>query len=227
MSTDSQPTAAPPVHRRIFCNRTLNLRSNVKAIGYDMDYTLVDYRVAAFEQMVYDQARERLASEGWPVDALAFDPRMVTRGLIVDTELGNLVKANRFGFVKKACHGTRPLDFESEPRYKIVFDCLDASQAGMSKSFYIFTADLNDGPSVMLSNDVIPENSPAGSRIGYLTVVGASQPFQGSCALSDSAGGRFLLDNWALDEVTRHVEEEADVLRPGSCSCTSRGRRSP
>ena len=100
----------PPPGRGIFCNRTLNLRS-VRAIGYDMDYTLVDYRVAAFEQMVYAQARERLASEGWPVGDMAFDPRMVARGLVIDTELGNLVKANRFGFVKRAMHGTRMLEF--------------------------------------------------------------------------------------------------------------------
>lgn len=103
----------PPRGRGIFCNRTLNLRS-VRAIGYDMDYTLVDYRVAAFEQMVYDQAVARLGSEGWPADTLAFDPRMVTRGLIVDTELGNLVKANRFGFVKRAMHGTRMLEFAEQ-----------------------------------------------------------------------------------------------------------------
>ncbi|WP_306590078.1 HAD-IG family 5'-nucleotidase [Geothrix sp. 21YS21S-4] len=99
--------------RGIFCNRTLNLRS-VRAIGYDMDYTLVDYRVAAFEEMVYAQARERLGSEGWPVETLEFDPRMVTRGLVVDTELGNLVKANRFGFVKRAMHGTRMLEFSEQ-----------------------------------------------------------------------------------------------------------------
>lgn len=100
---------APHRGRGIFCNRTLNLRS-VRAIGYDMDYTLVDYRVAAFEQMVYAQARERLASEGWPVEGMEFDPRMVARGLVIDTELGNLVKANRFGFVKRAMHGTRMLE---------------------------------------------------------------------------------------------------------------------
>jgi len=102
-----------PHGRGIFCNRTLNMRS-VKAIGYDMDYTLVDYRVDAFERMVYAQARQRLASEGWPMDGLDFDSSMVTRGLVIDTELGNLVKANRFGFVKRAMHGTRMLDFTEQ-----------------------------------------------------------------------------------------------------------------
>lgn len=111
-SASSAPSDLPR-GRGIFCNRTLNLRS-VRAIGYDMDYTLVDYRVAAFEEMVYAQAVARLGSEGWPVGPLAFDPRMVTRGLIVDTELGNLVKANRFGFVKRAMHGTRMLGFAEQ-----------------------------------------------------------------------------------------------------------------
>jgi HAD superfamily 5'-nucleotidase-like hydrolase len=110
------PTLAPsevPRGRGIFCNRTLNLRS-VQAIGYDMDYTLVDYRVEAFERMVYAQALERLAAEGWPVRGLDFDSGMVTRGLVIDTELGNLVKANRFGFVKRAMHGTRMLVFNEQ-----------------------------------------------------------------------------------------------------------------
>ena len=112
-SKDPSPIPAPPRGRGVFCNRTLNLRS-VRAIGYDMDYTLVDYRVDAFERMVYAQARERLASEGWPVDGLEFDGQMVTRGLVIDKELGNLVKANRFGFVKRAMHGTRMLDFAEQ-----------------------------------------------------------------------------------------------------------------
>ncbi|NJR42178.1 MAG: hypothetical protein HC767_05480, partial [Akkermansiaceae bacterium] len=30
--------------REIFCNRTLNLRA-IRAVGYDMDYTLIDYDV--------------------------------------------------------------------------------------------------------------------------------------------------------------------------------------
>src|SRR5262249_54169857 len=51
---------------------------------------------------------------GWPVGDLRFEPDMVCRGLIIDTEQGNLVKANRFGFVKQAIHGTQPLGFEAQ-----------------------------------------------------------------------------------------------------------------
>ena len=41
--------APPPVDRQIYCNRTLNLRS-IRAIGYDMDYTLIHYRVDEWEK---------------------------------------------------------------------------------------------------------------------------------------------------------------------------------
>lgn len=103
---------SPPPGRRIFTNRTLNLRS-IAAIGYDMDYTLVHYKVAPWEHQAYEHLKAKLADHGLPVADLAFDPQLVTRGLVVDRELGNLLKANRFGYVVKACHGTRPLDFEA------------------------------------------------------------------------------------------------------------------
>ncbi len=97
--------------RRIHCNRTLNLRA-IKAIGYDMDYTLIHYDVAAWERHAYDHVKRRFADAGWPVAQLSFDPSLMIRGLIIDTERGNILKVNRFGFVKHAFHGTRPLGFE-------------------------------------------------------------------------------------------------------------------
>jgi HAD superfamily 5'-nucleotidase-like hydrolase len=105
--------AAPPPERGLFCNRTLNMRA-IKAIGYDMDYTLIHYKVEAWEQRAYEHMRNRLVALGWPVAHLTFDPMLAMRGLIIDTEKGNLLKANRFGFVKKALHGTRSMDFETQ-----------------------------------------------------------------------------------------------------------------
>ncbi len=104
------PASPLPRNRGVFCNRTLNFRS-LRAIGYDMDYTLVDYRMEAFELQVFEFARERLLAEGWAVESLVFDPGMVARGLVIDTEQGNVVKANRFGLVRRAMHGTEPMDF--------------------------------------------------------------------------------------------------------------------
>ena len=102
-----------PRNRGVFCNRTLNFRS-LKAIGYDMDYTLVDYRVEAFERQVFEYARERFLQQGWPVEELAFDAEMVARGLVIDTERGNVIKANRFGLVRRAMHGSQPLNFAQQ-----------------------------------------------------------------------------------------------------------------
>ena len=105
----------PPRARGVYCNRTLNLRS-IRAIGYDMDYTLIHYKVDAWERRAYEYLQGKLVERGWPVGDLTFDPTLVMRGLILDRQLGNLLKANRFGYVKRAAHGTQLLDFESQRR---------------------------------------------------------------------------------------------------------------
>ena len=105
-------TPIPP-GRKIYANRTLNLRS-IGAVGYDMDYTLVHYRADVWEQRAYDRMLELLAADGWPVAGLKFDPKLVIRGLVIDSELGNIVKANRFGYVMRASHGTRLMEFEEQ-----------------------------------------------------------------------------------------------------------------
>lgn len=94
--------------RAIYCSRTLNLRS-IQAIGFDMDYTLVHYDVNMWEGRAYAYGMAALSDMGVPVDGLRFNADLVIRGLILDTELGNIVKADRFGFVKRAMHGTRML----------------------------------------------------------------------------------------------------------------------
>jgi HAD superfamily 5'-nucleotidase-like hydrolase len=103
----------PPVERGIFCNRTLNMRS-IRAIGYDMDYTLIDYHVEEWERRAYEYLKQAFLAKGWPVQDLSFDSNLVCRGLIIDIEKGNVVKANRFGFVKRAIHGTVILDFDAQ-----------------------------------------------------------------------------------------------------------------
>jgi 5'-nucleotidase len=103
----------PPRARGLFCNRTLNMRS-IRAVGYDMDYTLIHYQTEAWERRAYEYLQSRLAAQGWPVTDLTFDPTLCIQGLIIDTELGNLLKANRFGYVKRAAHGTRMLEREEQ-----------------------------------------------------------------------------------------------------------------
>jgi 5'-nucleotidase len=102
---------AVPAERQVYCNRTLNLKS-IAAIGYDMDYTLIHYRAEVWELCTYEYLKQQFLTDGWPVEHLQFNPNLVSRGLIIDTEYGNLVKANRFGFIKRAMHGTTLMSFE-------------------------------------------------------------------------------------------------------------------
>ncbi len=95
----------------LYCNRTLNLRS-IQAVGYDMDYTLIHYDVHQWEERAYKYLKERFVQEGWPVDHLQFDPNLVRRGLVIDAHKGNILKTNRFGFVKRAVHGTKLLEYD-------------------------------------------------------------------------------------------------------------------
>ncbi|MEQ8716647.1 MAG: HAD-IG family 5'-nucleotidase [Acidimicrobiales bacterium] len=110
-----------PPERGIFCNRTLNLRS-IQAIGYDMDYTLVHYRTEEWEREAFEHAARNLADRGVPTEELRFDPGATIQGLAFDLELGNLVKASRFGYVVRAQHGTRLLGFgETRDAYQGTF----------------------------------------------------------------------------------------------------------
>ncbi|MFH1809673.1 MAG: HAD-IG family 5'-nucleotidase [Pseudomonadota bacterium] len=132
-----------PAERRIFCNRTLNLRG-IGAIGYDMDYTLIQYRVAEWEGCAFKHAVDLLRRDGVPVDDLSFDPLRMIQGLIVDRQHGNLLKVNRFGFVKGAWHGQRAVDFETVRRLyaRTLVDHRDTRFAFLSTLFSLSESSL-------------------------------------------------------------------------------------
>mmetsp|Transcript_33191 Transcript_33191/g.109724 ORF Transcript_33191/g.109724 Transcript_33191/m.109724 type:complete len:590 (-) Transcript_33191:120-1889(-) len=104
--TADAPLSVPP--RGVFCTRSLDL-TKIKCIGYDMDYTLIDYKMEVWEARAYHYSKEELRAKGFPVSGLKFKPELVCRGLIIDTERGNLLKVDRFGYVRRAMHGTRML----------------------------------------------------------------------------------------------------------------------
>lgn len=81
-----------------------------------MDYTLIHYRSAEWEGAVFTHARKALATRGLPVDECTFDPSRFTVGLAFDLELGNVLKATRFGRVVRAQHGEELLTFEQQRR---------------------------------------------------------------------------------------------------------------
>jgi 5'-nucleotidase len=142
-------TSDKPVLRRhspsrdVFCNRTLNLRS-IKAFGYDLDYTLTHYHTAEWERTSFEHLKRKLAARGWPVQGVNFDLQGYQMGLIIDRELGNILKANQFGYVKRVAHGTRMLDFDElrdlyaeaivefpDPRFVFLNTLFSLSEASM------------------------------------------------------------------------------------------------
>ena len=91
----------------IFCNRELKL-SGIRAIGFDMDYTLAQYQQPAFDQLAFDGAKEKLVRNfGYPEAVLDFvyNHKHWTRGLIIDTQRGNFLKIDRHKYVRVAYHG--------------------------------------------------------------------------------------------------------------------------
>ena len=101
----------PPPEQGVFANRTLNLRA-VPAIGYDMDYTLIHYRVDEWEGAAFRGAEATSSpTAAGPSADLDLRPRATfTIGLVFDLQLGNLVKATRFGYVVRAQHGNEAHD---------------------------------------------------------------------------------------------------------------------
>ena len=144
--------------RGVFVNRTLNMRS-VEAVGYDMDYTLIHYNVDMWEGAAFDEARDLLAAQGYPVADLQFDPEQFTIGLVFDLKLGNVVKATRFGYVVRAQHGNELLSFEeqrdvyredivelSSSRFEFMNTLFELSRASLfTQLVALFDAKLLDG----------------------------------------------------------------------------------
>ena len=91
---------------RIFVNRSLHLEK-IKFYGFDMDYTLAEYKSPAFETLGFDLVKERLVSLGYPQQILDFqyDPHFPVRGLWFDTLYGNLLKVDAYGNILSCSHG--------------------------------------------------------------------------------------------------------------------------
>eukprot|EP00624_Nannochloropsis_granulata_P006912 evm.model.NODE_5412_length_28386_cov_19.897308.2 len=94
----------------VFCNREINMQQ-IRAIGFDMDYTLAQYNLA-FELLAYDGAKQKLVDTlGYPsaVAEFEYDSTYFRRGLVIDKERGNVIKMDRHKYVRQAYHGFSPL----------------------------------------------------------------------------------------------------------------------
>ncbi|MDB4972994.1 MAG: superfamily [Myxococcaceae bacterium] len=108
------PKEPPPERtRRVFCNRSLRL-DQIEWVGFDMDYTLAIYDQAKMDQLTIDAALPKLIERGYPesLRTLDYDLTFPVRGLMVDAQLGNVLKMDRYKYVKRAYHGMRELSYD-------------------------------------------------------------------------------------------------------------------
>ena len=128
---------------KVYCNRTLNLRA-IRAVGYDMDYTLVHYHVEEWERRSFHHLKQKLLGRGWLVEGFEFDPEAFQRGLFIDKQEGNIVKANQFGYVKRASHGMRMFDFDEQRKAyaEVIVDPLDGRFVFLNTLFSISKASM-------------------------------------------------------------------------------------
>lgn len=106
---------APPrsnPERKIYTNRNLNM-ARIDAIGFDMDYTLAPYHQHAMDELSIRMTVTKLiANHGYPEEIrdARVDHAFIIRGLVVDKELGHILKLDSHYLVGRCYHGYRPLD---------------------------------------------------------------------------------------------------------------------
>jgi HAD superfamily 5'-nucleotidase-like hydrolase len=125
----------------VFVNRTLNLK-RIGYLGFDMDHTLVRYNSENFEALAHRVMVEKLVNErGYPKSLLKLDfawDRAI-RGLVIDKNLGNMLKLSRYSAIRVSYHGLKPIDYREQGRiYKSVYiDLRDPNYLSIDTSFSI------------------------------------------------------------------------------------------
>uniref|UniRef100_A0A8D3BF36 5'-nucleotidase, cytosolic II, like 1 n=2 Tax=Scophthalmus maximus TaxID=52904 RepID=A0A8D3BF36_SCOMX len=123
---DTAPSSSPGAGRvkkssfeqKVFVNRSLTLE-NIKCYGFDMDYTLAIYKSPDYESIGFELIRDRTVSIGYPHELLryTYDPSFPTRGLVIDTTFGNLLKVDSNGNILVCSHGFRFLKGNDIQKY--------------------------------------------------------------------------------------------------------------
>merc|ERR1719244_507570 len=98
---------------RIFVNRSLTLEK-IKFYGFDMDYTLAEYKSPEYETLGFEMVKERLIEIGYPpeIGNFTYKPEFPVRGLWWDSVHGNVLKVDGFGNILFCCHGLKFLKSE-------------------------------------------------------------------------------------------------------------------
>ena len=192
----------PPRGRQIFVNRSLRM-DQIEWIGFDMDYTLANYKPITMENLVYDKAIERLLAKGYPesLTKLAYDPQRVVRGVVIDKQLGNLLKMDRHRYVGTGYHGYRPLGKAVRQSYK-----LDPLHFSKDSRFY-FIDTLYAVPEACLYCDLVAlmDQRFGENSVDYFKL------FQDVRQSMDEAHALGLIQQEVLREPERYLERDPNL----------------
>ncbi|XP_076020384.1 5'-nucleotidase, cytosolic II, like 1 [Genypterus blacodes] len=94
------------LEHKVFVNRSLTLE-DIRCYGFDMDYTLAMYKSPDYESLGFELLRDRMVSVGYPHELLRYKycSNFPTRGLVIDTTRGNLLKVDSNGNILLCSHG--------------------------------------------------------------------------------------------------------------------------
>ncbi|HVT16650.1 MAG TPA: HAD-IG family 5'-nucleotidase [Thermoanaerobaculia bacterium] len=107
-----------PLERRIFVNRNLRL-GNIEHVGFDLDWTLADYARLPLGNLTFEAVLDRLVGKyGYPpaVRKAEFRPDFYHRGLLIDKQIGTVLKMDRHRYVGRAYLGRTHLTPDDRKR---------------------------------------------------------------------------------------------------------------
>lgn len=114
---------------KIFCNEDHLDFGKIKRVGFDMDYTLIQYKSPTYETMVFELMKEELIRIGYPerIREYVYDESdTCTRGTWVSLETGHLLTISETGRILRASLGfTNLSDEEIEeifPSHQVIYD---------------------------------------------------------------------------------------------------------
>lgn len=194
----------PPLHRRVFVNRTLRM-SSIRVVGFDLDWTLADYHRLAMERLAFDLTRDRLVEAlGYPdaVRQAEFRPDFPRRGLMIDREQGTVLKMNRHRYVGRAYLGRRRLSREERRRLYRSDPINPASQR-----FYRVDT-LFELPEVNLYSEIVEMSLADPPKVALESY---EKLFRDVRAAIDSVHADDSLKSRIMDEPARYVPRDPNV----------------
>uniref|UniRef100_A0A6B2L3V0 5'-nucleotidase n=1 Tax=Arcella intermedia TaxID=1963864 RepID=A0A6B2L3V0_9EUKA len=175
-----------------------------------MDYTLAIYKNPEYDQLTYSLIIEDLITHSaYPpaIASLKFDPHTFVRGLILDMELGNVLKLDKFTSILVCYHGktklTKAQISDLYPSFRIPNDLLG------SKRFEILNVTYSLPISVLWC-DLISffESSPTPQKLDYQSLL--MDVWNSSQKLHNFVDGQLKSQNF-IDQIHNYVSDGKDL----------------